>query len=184
VPGRYSLGIEASSTTPQQIYRQVREYREKYPEKALLHHIHADLQQTWAFLMGGGSMLIRNITYPSASIRNYNTAPLEFSVIRHTYSFVNRELSNRLPNMKPVDLARNASKSVWSLSDAKETALFFMSSGGIFDADLRAFNGSFSASWFKPSTGSQFSAGTIIGGALIRFSAPSSASWVLLIKQD
>lgn len=59
VAGRYvGLGGE---TTPAQIYRLIREYRLLYPDKAIVHNIYADQKMTMAFLMAGGSVLIRTL---------------------------------------------------------------------------------------------------------------------------
>ncbi|MEO0368491.1 MAG: DUF6298 domain-containing protein, partial [Pseudomonadota bacterium] len=180
--GRYSLGTGSAGTTPQQIYRQIREYRERVPKKALLHHIRADLQQTWAFLMGGGSLLIRYITYPSVSVRDYNTAPIEFSLIRHTYNFVNNKLASILPTMIPADLASNSTATVWSLTDHKKAALFYLPNGGSFDADLSRLSGQTNASWFNPTTGVEIPIGTVNNSASVPFSSPGGSTWALLLK--
>jgi hypothetical protein len=67
IAGRYAMGKNSSRTTPAAIHRQVREYRLRYPAKGLIHQIRASRQQTWAFLMGGGSMLLRFLPYPGGA---------------------------------------------------------------------------------------------------------------------
>ena len=73
--------------TPLQIYRQVKEYRRLCPDKAILHAIGADQEQTIAFLMAGGSMLIRGLDYVREHPSTYEM-PLGCQHILPVYEFV------------------------------------------------------------------------------------------------
>ncbi len=53
VPGRY---MGQSRANPLQVYKQVREYRLHYPDKAIVNLLNADQERTMAFFMAGGSM--------------------------------------------------------------------------------------------------------------------------------
>ncbi|MHC4643412.1 MAG: DUF6298 domain-containing protein [Planctomycetota bacterium] len=65
IPARYTGNI-SKRTTPQSLYRQIREYRLRYPNKAIIQHHKVELEKTWAFLMGGGSMIIAGMQYPDS----------------------------------------------------------------------------------------------------------------------
>ena len=183
IDGRYSSGFESALTSSQQIYRQVREYREKYPDKALLHKIAASRQQMWAFLMGGGAMLMRYLNYSSAQETNY-VAPIETDTIQATYGFMNRHLRPLLPKMMPADLALSTTGTTYSLTDSKTVILYYTERGGSFVADLSEFSGQFQVTRFVPGSGAETNLGVVTaGGSATRLSAPSNTDWAILLKK-
>jgi len=182
VAGRYAMGKNSSQTTPQAIYRQVKEYRLRYPTKGLLHHIHASRQQIWAFLMGGGSMLFRFLPYAGgASPTNY-IAPEACAIIQPTYDFINHHLSDRLPEMVPLDLVQNDPDHNWCLGQVGETYLVYALEGGAVTLDLSKATGNYLANWFDPRTGSlkvDATQAKVSGGKVVTFTAPGADDWVL-----
>ena len=104
VPGRYVGAV--SWMTPVQIYQQVKEYRRLYPDKALLHTIGADQEQTMAFLMAGGSMLLRGVDDAGQHPPTYEM-PLGCEHILSVYEFIRTHLASDLPRMKPLDVVDN-----------------------------------------------------------------------------
>ena len=62
VPGRY-IGKLTKEVSAESLYGQIKEYRRRYPEKALVQHQAIELEKAWAFLMGGGSLLIGRMQY-------------------------------------------------------------------------------------------------------------------------
>jgi hypothetical protein len=186
IAGRYAMGKDSSRTTPQAIYRQMREYRLRYPNKGLLHHINASRQQSWAFLMGGGSMLIRFLPYAGgASPTNY-IAPEDTVIVQPIYDFINRNLSTRLQKMVPLDVVNNPDRN-WCLGQVGETYLVYALTGGSFTLDLSKVNGTFWAKWFDPRTGKiqvDATQETVRGGKVITFTAPGTEDWVLWLQKD
>jgi len=64
VAGRYTLlNGSRDEASPESFYQQIAEYRGLYPDKAILHFMGASRDQTWAFLMAGGSSLVRYYNY-------------------------------------------------------------------------------------------------------------------------
>jgi len=185
VAGRYAMGKNSSQTTPQAIYRQVKEYRLRYPTKALLHHIQASRHQIWAVLMGGGSMLYRFLPYAGgASPTNY-IAPEASAIIQPTYDFINRHLSDRLPEMIPLDVVQNDPDHNWCLGQVGKAYLVYALEGGAVTLDLSKVKGKYLAKWFDPRTGllqADAKQAKVSGGKVITLTAPSAEDWVLWIN--
>ncbi|MEA2064269.1 MAG: DUF6298 domain-containing protein, partial [Gemmatimonadota bacterium] len=185
IAGRYSCGFEASKTTPWQIYRQVRSYRDLYPEKAIIHNFEASRQQTWAFLTAGGSMLIRRMEYPEASDPPEYIAPEHAFIIKPTYDFINKFLAQNLPRMTPQDLVLDKPRSNWVLAEQDRNYLVYASQGGSFRLDLRGLKSPFEAWWFNPRTGDLLPVekGSLAGGKISGFTAPDTADWALWLTR-
>lgn len=191
VAGRYSSGSEAGKTTPQQIYRQVREYRDKYPECAIIHTIlPASREITWAFLMGGGSMLIERMEYADSKTGNAWDPPSDYiappasAVIQPTYDFIKTHLAKSLPKMKPADLVLDNQDRIWCLADPGKTYLVYALQGGEIRLNLQAAQGDFEAKWLNPRTGELLDGGELKGGGILSFKAPDGQDWTLYLVQS
>ena len=192
VPGRYVGG--ASRMTPAQIYQQVKEYRRLYPDKALLHTIGADQEQTMAFLMAGGSMLLRGLDYVREHPPTYEM-PLGCEHILSVYEFIRTHLASDLPRMKPLDVVDNP-EVVSCLGEPGRGYLIYMSSRppgdpsrgslrGAFHLDLTDAPGRFDAKWIGLSLGTVFDAygGSLEGGKVLSLGALDWRPWLLWLKQ-
>jgi len=185
IAGRYAMGKNSNRTTPLAIYRQVREYRLRYPAKGLIHHIHASRQQTWAFLMGGGSMLFRFLAYPKAANPPEYIAPEDTVVVQTTYDFINQNLSHTLQKMVPLDVVQNDPDHNWCLGEAGKSYLIYALAGGPVTVDLSGATGTFEATWFDPRTGSlrlDAAQPTVPGGKVATLTAPGADDWALWLK--
>src|SRR5208282_5476179 len=99
-PGRFAgLGEKMS---PQQVYQHIREYRTKYPDKAVVDLIGASQQQTLAFFMAGGSMLVKGMDYAREYPPEYEM-PLGCESVLPIYNFVRNYLGEDLTRMRPLD---------------------------------------------------------------------------------
>ncbi len=193
VPGRYAAGFEiADRSSPRQIYRQVKEYRARFPDKGIIHAINATRQQTWAFLMGGGSMLIRRMEYPNSSRTEpwkppaTYIAPEDSAVIQTTYDFIRNRLATPLPEMTPQELVVSNPDDVWCLAKTNQTYLVYLMQRGRFRLNLSGASGAFRARWFDPRTGAltDTNGGTVRGGGFIDFEAPNGDDWALLLTRE
>ncbi len=193
VPGRYASGFAvATQSPPAQIYRQVREYRSRFPGKAIIHAMDATRQQTWAFLMGGGSMLIRGMEYPDSGgpapwePPGTYIAPKDSSIIQPTYDFIHVHLASLLRQMKPKDRVLDSPDRNWCLGKSDRVYLIYVLQGGRFRLGLREASGVFRARWFDPRTGQLRDAngGTVKGGATISFEAPDNNDWALWLNKE
>lgn len=117
VPGRYAIdgsiggtsygSYGAFKSSPEQIYRQTREYRDLYPDKAILHDVYSDTelrQFSWAFLMGGGSLLVPGYLQYATNYPADYEAPVLTTTVQPTTDFINEQLAAVLPRSKPADL--------------------------------------------------------------------------------
>jgi hypothetical protein len=182
VPGRYVSGTAAARTTPSSLHRQVREYRMRYPGKALIHQVNASRQQTWAFLMGGGSMLIRYLEYAGGRDPANYEAPADSAIIQPTYDFINKQLSHRLPRMVPQDSMVSNPENSCCLADKGNAYLVYLMAGGTVELDLKAVSGEFKAQWFDPRNGMLHDAApnpVVKEGRIVTFTAPTTDDWVL-----
>jgi len=165
--------------TAQQIYRQVREYRQKYPDKGIIHRIPSTRQETWAFLMAGGSMLIDQLPYPNLEDPDEYISPEKCEIIQPTYDFIRRYLASSLPKTKPHDLVLDHPERNWCLAEAGHTYLVYVMEGGQLKLDLSDTSGILQAKWFDPRTGNLTDCGQIRGGEIVTFTAPGKEDWLL-----
>jgi len=184
VPGRYAGTPLVEATTPEQLYRQVAEYRKLYPNKALLHGLPGSLEQAWALLMGGASMLVGQLPYPELADPKEYIAPERCVAILPTYRFLRERLGTSLPRMRPDAIAGAGRGSAWALSDGVSTVLACALAGGDLTLDLSGLRGRLRALWFEPATGRTLAAGEVTGGARRAFTTPSAGLWALLVERS
>ncbi len=185
VPGRY-VTIGAAQTTPQQNYRQIREYRLKYPDKGILQQMEASRQQTWAFLMGGGSLLIRYLSYPGQQDPLSYIAPADSAIILPLYRFIREQLAEGLYRMRPSDRVLDHPERNWCLAWDNNLYLVYALKGGSFRLDLAGADGTFKAQWLDPRTGTLQTAhdGEIKAGRIVTFTAPNEEDWALRLTRQ
>lgn len=185
IPGRYTSGAESARTTPQAIYRQISEYRLRYPDKALIHQIEASRQQTLAFLMGSGSMLIRYLQYEDGQDPKHYATPQDCRIVQPVYEFIGERLGRSLQGMRPMAIVRNDPEHIWCLGKTGEAYLVYALAGGDIQLDLADAPGPFRARWFDPRTGALRDAGEGFteGGAVVTFTAPGTDDRVLWLAR-
>jgi hypothetical protein len=188
IPGR---GIESGSqqgeeTSPAQIYRKIREYRDQYPDKAIIDAIDGGRIEHWAFFMGGGSLLVRGqLEYANQADPPAYEAPEGTELIVPSYAFLRDTLGVRGPALRPADIVAPGGATAWCLAIPGELCLVYAPSGGVFNLRLDAFPGACTARWFNPETGELTAdpAGEAEGGGTRRFSCPDdNQDWVLLLE--
>jgi hypothetical protein len=182
VPGRY-VGL-SSQMTPQQIYSLVKEYKQLYPDKAVIHDIAADQPQTMAFLMAGGSMLVRGLDDAGEYPTRYEM-PVGCQNILTPYHFIRARLGDGLLRMRPLDTVTGR-EGVWCLGDPGQSYLIYMITGrGRFRLDLSAASGTFDAKWVGMRLGKVFDAfgGTVEGGKVMELSGLDWRPWMLWLRR-
>ena len=141
----------------EQTARQVREYRDRYPEKAIL--LAFDQADPWAVLAAGGSIA--------------NLPPR-----------VDRRLLEALPRMQPLGGSGPTARQ-WSLADPGRHYLAYACPGEAIRLDLSAVRASFTANWIDTRTGRAVASDTPIrGGQVVELPAPSSGPGVLWLSVD
>lgn len=183
ISGRYAAGFASSATTPEQIYRQVKQYRLAYPEKAIIHTIDASRKQTWAFLMAGGSMLIRRMEYPNGEDPSSYIQPEDSPKIMPLYTFINTYLSNVLQEMKPDPVVLDHPGVTWCLDDGGERYLIYALHGGDFRVNLGSGESHFHEYLVNPRSGLVADLGGIVPpeNGIVSFSMPDDDDWAVLL---
>ncbi len=179
VPGRYAHNA-AGDTTPEMVYKQVLEYRLRYPSKAIVSQFEATTEQTWAFFLAGGSMLIRRLSWldPATEkpIRPTGyVAPPAASVIQPLYRLMTGPLSTHLAHMKPI----HSADGVWTLASNK--AALSLARPGVTQITPEVLNSRGRATWMHVASGATRDAGTVPKGKRQPMSVPSDYR-VLLVS--
>jgi hypothetical protein len=161
-------GDQPPDTTPEQVYRQVREYRDRYPDKAIVAW-NGGAGPIPILMAGGAEALMRN---PSAGQGQGGTAdrtPLD--------AFVHEHLAKLLMQMQPRDgVAGNA----WCLADDRyESVLFYSLAGDAIQLARPLPRAVYTGLWFDPRTGKIQPAQGPFGGTIRK---PSREPWLLWLK--
>ncbi|KAA6432317.1 DUF6298 domain-containing protein [Rufibacter glacialis] len=163
------------NTTPQQVYRQVREYHTKYPDKAIVAW-HSGAGPVPALMAGGAQVIMRNPTAGHGQGRTVDAHPLD--------SFVQQHLAAHLMHLQPQDGLLAHSTQNWALTDLKRNTVLLSSLAGqeiTFDQKLP--KKTYTGRWFDPNSGktqpAELPAKLKKGTALPK---PTAAHWLLLLK--
>jgi hypothetical protein len=153
--------------TPELVYRQVREYRDRFPDKAIVCG-DAGVGPIPVLMAGGAAAHIEYRDEPVGAVRS-GTAFIRF---------VNEQLAEVLSQMNPRDGI--TSDGTWCLADQGQTWLFCSLRGDAIrlTRSIAAAAG-VTGLWFNPRNG-EVSAATLSGGAVI--AKPTGEAWVLLLK--
>jgi len=186
IPGRYlEYGKkQAQETSPEQIYRKIRQYRDRYPDKAIIDAIEADRQKHWAFFMAGGSLLVRGqISYPNFEDPLEYIKPMDVDIILPSYKFIRKHLANRIVRMRPVDIVLSNRETVWALAEPDKTYLIYALHGGEIRLDLSNARGIYTARWFNPRNGKLIFREPVASGRTVSINAPDTNDWVLWLER-
>jgi hypothetical protein len=149
------------------VYKQVREYRDKFPDKAVITG-HAGFGPMPVLMAGGASPVLAESTPPRAGEPHDDTALLRF---------VAERVADALPRMKPVDgLANDA----WCLADEGRCWLFYSTAGDAIQLSRAIDSRGATAVWFNPRNG-QMSPATV--GGELRIAKPTGEAWLLLVRR-
>jgi hypothetical protein len=163
------------NTTPLQVYRQVREYHDRYPDKAIVAW-HGGTGPVPTLMAGGAQVLTRNPSGGHGQGTTVDKTPLD--------GFVREQLATALMNMKPTDGAAADPEQTWCLADDRSATVLLYSLAGHSITLLRAFpRNRYTGLWFDPISGNTqplkapFS---LAAGAAIQ--KPTTEPWLLLLR--
>lgn len=164
-----AFGKDAVPTgTAALVYKQVREYHDLYPEKAIIAS-HAG-QGPLPILMAGGALPL---------LSDYSAAqPLKKDRDdRFLIAFIREYLARSLSNLQPVDMGNGT----WLLTNADRTCqLYYSLEGDQLSLDPKAKIDGATGLWFDPKTGTTQSIQLKTGAAVAK---PTAEPWLLLIKK-
>lgn len=162
------------ATTPDQVYREVREYRDRYPSLVLL-----------PMENGAGPLplLMAGASSPS-SLRSPEDGRGKFlSTDAIIDKFIQDHLSIDLMKMHPVDDLVSDPARNWVLAGETTDAILIYSKEG--DALILARNlpqPSYTGTWFDLTADQSMDAGAIHGKAGNRITKPDAKGWLLLLR--
>jgi hypothetical protein len=159
-------GDTPPDTTPQQVYRQVREYRDRYPDKAIVAW-NGGVGPIPILMAGGAEALMLNPSAGQGQGRTVDHTPLD--------AFVREHLASVLMRMTPRD---GVAADAWCLADDSDRTVLLYSRAGESIGLLHALHGArYEGLWFDPRTGASHAAEAL--GTEIR--KPSGDAWLLLL---
>jgi hypothetical protein len=179
-------------TTPELVYKQVREYRDRYPEKALM-PMEAGAGPIPILMAGAASqsaLVSRGSTRPptaqelSASMYPQRPAsaqapapvPIEDKVAAQ---FVAAHLAASLMKMEPKDGWVAAPEHTWVLAGGAAEPVLLYSLSGSSIAVTRALPApQYKATWIDPRTGNE----TAASGSEGKWTKPDGKEWLLLLE--
>ncbi|HEV2765714.1 MAG TPA: DUF6298 domain-containing protein, partial [Pyrinomonadaceae bacterium] len=162
-------------TTPEQIYRQVREYRDRYADKAVV---------AWqggagpipVLMAGGAQALTRNPAAGQSQGATPDRTPLD--------SFVREHLADVLMGMSPSDGWLEDAARTWALADARgRSVLVYSLAGGSIKLASALPHRAYDGLWFDPRTGATRALDAPPSwnkGATV--TKPTAEDWLLLLK--
>ena len=161
--------------TPALVYRQVREYRVRYPDKAIVAW-HAGTGQIPALMAGAAQVLTRNPTAGHGQGREVDRTPLD--------AFVQARLGDVLADMAPRDGWVADGDRNWVLADEPGSAVLLYALGGDAIVLSRTFGAAaYEGTWFDPRSGRTAPASLPAQlGQGTRLAKPDGRAWLLLLR--
>jgi hypothetical protein len=163
------------NTTPYQVYRQVREYHDRYPDKAIVAW-HSGAGPIPVLMAGGAQALIRSPSAGHGQGRSVDRTPLD--------GFVREHLATTLMNLQPRDGVAADPEQTWCLADEPGGLVLLYSLAGPSIAIARTLSqNNYSGLWFDPR-----SSGTHLLGESVSLRAgtviekPNKEPWLIMLR--
>lgn len=159
-------------TTQELTYRQVREYTDKFPGKAVV-SVYNEVSPIASLMAGGAQVLMQNQ-------KERTNGHITFG------SFVQQYLGDILMNMKPVGGLLENEMQNWCLADGKKRSLLVYSLSGpaiTFTGDVS--DASYTGVWFDPLSERILPLNNKVklkNGSSVK--KPSKANWLLLLRSE
>jgi hypothetical protein len=147
-PRQHARQIKVGKETDEQVYRAVREYRDKYADKAVIYNTPAANRFGWSVLMAGGSLP----AIPKVAISGFYES---------------------LANMKTTQ-GENYNSAIWTLKEDGKAYLFYLLKANKVAVDLSQYNGAFEVYWINAENGNVISKETIQGKTAHTLAAPAA----------
>ncbi|WP_022824182.1 DUF6298 domain-containing protein [Hymenobacter norwichensis] len=157
-------------TTQELMYRQVREYTNRFRDKAVV-SIANDISPIPSLMAGGAQVIM-------GSAKDRGNGHLTFA------SFVQQHLASRLMHLKPDNSFLKDSTQTWCLTEpSRSTVLLYSLSGAEITFSQPFSNATYTGTWYDPLTESMLPAAPIRrlqAGYSIK--KPTSRNWLLLLS--
>ncbi|GAB4021407.1 DUF6298 domain-containing protein [Spirosoma migulaei] len=158
-PRQHARLVAPKKTSFEQVYRAVSEYRQKYPDKAVLYAADSFDSMGWAVLMAGGSM-------PS------------IPAVRDPQFLADAG------QMQPLDLPQKPTRQ-WAMGDEKTGYIIYSESTAPVQLDLSKVTGSYSVSYVNPKTGQITKSNEVVkGGNVVSLDKQPESTEVIWVKKN
>lgn len=157
-PRQHARLLKPKATSFEQVYRVVKEYRLKYPGKAVMYSGDGYDAYGWASFMAGGSMP----ALPAIAAPGF------------------------LEDASKMQLMEIAGKPAgqWMLGNKAVGLIIYSTAANAIRPDLSGFNGKLRATWLNPADGSVIKEENIEGGKTAEMESPRHGSVVLWISKS
>lgn len=182
-------------TTPEQVYREVREYRDRYPDKALM-PMEEGVGPVPILMAGAASesgLKTQAPTPPPAALENATAMYPQQVPIRQVPAplsnadsiidrFVHTYLATVLMKMSPKDGRVAAPEHAWVLAGGvPDPVLIYSLSGADITLASQLPGKEYKAMWFDPRTGSAQDVPAMSGSGTAVLTKPDAREWLLLL---
>ena len=135
--------------------------------------------------MGGGSMLVRYLSYPDKKDPADYIAPANSKIILPIYKFINTHLYDKLYKTRPLDIVVNKPEQNWCLGKKGLLYLVYLLKGGSVKLNLTSDAGTYRAKWFDPATGrlAEDKDSPRKAGGIVSLTAPGENDWLLWLEK-
>ncbi|MDR3699339.1 MAG: DUF6298 domain-containing protein [Candidatus Sulfopaludibacter sp.] len=164
-------GDTPPNTTPQQVYRQVREYHDRYPDKAIVAW-NGGAGPIPVLMAGGAEALMLNPSGGHGQGKTIDRTPLD--------AFVTEYLATTLMQMQPTDGLAAGPQQTWCLADpGLHTVLLYSLAGPTIQLQRELLQATYSGLWFDPRTGQTQALDGKVTDAIRK---PTADPWLLLLR--
>ena len=154
-PRQHARLMKPKGTTAQQVYRAVLEYKQRFPEKAVMYSAAGYDRHGWAVLMAGGSL---------ADVPVKDAAFL-----------------TAVGTMRPV---ANHDEKQWMLQHDTQGYVIYNMEDEQLQVDLQKTSGKFQAVWIHATTGTvRYEKPAVRGGKMVELKKPGGKEWVLWLRR-
>ncbi|HEY0042672.1 MAG TPA: DUF6298 domain-containing protein, partial [Flavisolibacter sp.] len=162
------------ATTPEQAYRQVREYRDRFPDKAIVAW-HNGVTGIPALMAGAAQVLNQNPTAGHGQGRTVDKTGFD--------AFVQQYLATVLHSMLPVDNVLQHPERNWRLADKEEkNVLLYSLANETLQLKKSLKGSSYEGTWYNPKNGSVIPASILNTQAGAVIEKPGPEEWLLYLK--
>jgi len=161
-------------TTPDQLYRQVREYRDRYPDIPLVPMENG--AGPLPILMGGGTSQASTRTVPPGGEAALSTDAV-------TDRFIHEHLAKDLMKMKPIDGVVADPQHNWVLAErSQDVLLLYSRTASTITLTKSLAHAAYKGTWFDPISAQTENAVELSGKEGTTIAKPDSNGWLLLLR--
>lgn len=155
-PRQHARKMETGSESSGSVYRSIREYKEKFPDKIVVYSTNAAPRFGWAELMAGASLPV----IPKISLKSFYTA---------------------LPKMHLVS-GEDYKSDKWTLENEGQTYLFYLNENQEIKLNLSSFKGKFQLYNIDPESGNASKLKILNAGSMVSFT-PKQSERIIFIEK-